>query len=548
MRHLGGAGERAREVATTLHNGRLLHHVVKGSRSLRSYPRCYRDRLGNTTSRGDTVQYRALRRVATLLLPIGVMIMSSIAAGLTGAPAGAAGILPPANPASNIAPSSADWLTSIDAARAQEGVGTMSVLESQLDSLSLPEQVFTVVNDERIDRGLPPIAYMTAQLDSYAQAGADSGTDPSFPTALSGGAPTASGGSLWAGGLSSVLEADYYWMYHDGWGGASTTILSCTPLTPSSCWVHRNVILHEFGNCPTGPPVLSMGAAYSPTGTAGGSIAAIVVSSCAPPSDVTLTWGQVASVDSATRTVGIAPLANGTGYWEAEADGTVGAFGSAQSFGSVRGQLNSPIVGMAATPNGGGYWLVGADGGIFSFGNASFYGSTGGLRLNKSIVGMASTPDGKGYWMVASDGGIFSFGDATFYGSMGGTPLNQLIVGMAADPATGGYWEVAADGGIFSFNAPFLGSTGSIHLNKPIVGMEASPNGQGYRFVASDGGIFTFGQAPFDGSTGGIPLAAPVMGMAPDNATNGYWMAAADGGIFTFGGAPYQGRLVSSGD
>ena len=53
----------------------------------------------------------ARRRVATLLLPIGAMIMSSIAAGLTSAPAGAAGILPPGNPAANIAPNSGDWLT-----------------------------------------------------------------------------------------------------------------------------------------------------------------------------------------------------------------------------------------------------------------------------------------------------------------------------------------------------------------------------------------------------------------------------------------------------
>ena len=492
------------------------------------------------------MQLSACRRVATLLLPIGVMLISFVASGLTGALAGAAGILPPANLASNIAPSSADWLTSIDAARAQEGVGAMSVLESQLDGLPVAEQVFTVVNDERIDRGLPPIDYMTAQLNSYAQAGADGGSDPSFPSALTGGAPITFGGSLW-GGQSSVLKADYFWMYDDGWGGSSTTNATCSPASPSQCWIHRDIILHEFGGCPTGPPVLSMGAAYSPSGYAAGSIAAVLVSSCAPPSDVTLTWGQVASAVS-TRTVGIAPLSNGTGYWEAEADGTVAAFGSAQDDGSVPAPLNSPIVGIAAVPDGGGYWLVGADGGIFSFGDAGFYGSTGGLRLNRPIVGMASTPDGRGYWMVASDGGIFSFGDAAFHGSMGGTPLNQPIVGMAADPASGGYWEVAADGGIFSFNAPFLGSTGSIHLNRPIVGMEASPNGQGYRFVASDGGIFTFGQAPFDGSTGSITLAAPVMGMAPDNATNGYWMAAADGGIFTFGGASYLGRLVSSDD
>jgi hypothetical protein len=474
------------------------------------------------------------------------MVASLVTAGLTGgAPAAAAGILPPANPSANIPPQSSDWLTSIDDGRSQEGVGDMDLSEAAFDALPLDQQVFTVVNDERVDRGLPPIQYITSQLDGYAQGGANAGGDPSFPTAVTGGAPITYGGSIWAGGLTSVLEADYYWMYDDGYSGSSTTNSACSLSDPSGCWGHRDIILHGFANCPSGPPILSMGAASSTADS--GSIAAIFVSSCSAPTDITDSWSQLASaVQSGSVTVAIAPAPNGTGYWETQANGTVAAFGSAQNYGSLSGQINSPIVGMASTPDGKGYWLVGSDGGIFSFGDASFYGSTGSLHLNKPIVGIAPTPNGKGYWLVASDGGIFSFGDAQFFGSMGGKPLNQPIVGLADDPATGGYWEVASDGGVFSYHAPFYGSTGSIHLNKPIVGMEASPNGQGYRFVASDGGIFTYGQAPFEGSTGGISLAAPVVGMAADNATNGYWMAAADGGIFTFGGATYFGRVVST--
>jgi hypothetical protein len=495
------------------------------------------------------VHCRAHCRVAALLLSIGFTIIATVAASLITTPAGAAGILPPSNPAANIAPSSSDWLTSIDNGRAVEGVGPMSVSESQLANLPLPEQVFTVVNLERIDRGLPAISYMTSQLDSYAQSAADAGSDPSFPSAVTGGSPVTWGGGIWAGGLTSVLEADYYWMYDDGWGGAqaSTSNAACSLLTLSECWGHRDIELHQFASCPSGAPTLSMGAAYSPTGYAGGSIAAMVVSSCSPPSDVTMTWGQaVASVSSNARTIGIATLTNGTGYWEAEANGTVAAFGSAQNYGSLTGPLNAPIVGIAATPDGAGYWLVASDGGIFSFGDAAFYGSTGALHLNQPIVGIASTSDGKGYWMVASDGGIFSFGDAPFRGSTGAIHLNQPIVGMASDPNTDGYWLVAADGGIFAFGAPFMGSTGNIVLNKPIVGMEALSNGQGYRFEASDGGVFCFGQAVFQGSTGNVSLVAPIVGMAPDNATNGYWLAAEDGGIFTFGGASYLGRVVSS--
>ena len=449
----------------------------------------------------------ARRRVATLLVPVGAIVLSTVAAGFAGAPspASAAGIVPPSNPSANIAPDNPDWLASINDARSQEGIGAMNVSESALGALPIDQQVLTVVNDERIDRGEQPIQYVTAQLDSYAQGGANGGTDPSFPSSVTGGGPITFGGSIWAGGLTSVLEADYYWMYDDGYSGSATSNSACSAADPSGCWGHRDIILHQFGGCPSGPPVLSMGAAFSPNGYLGGSVAALFVSTCSPPTDITASWGQLAtSVQSSSRTVAIAPTPNGTGYWEVEANGTVGAFGSAANYGSLSGSLNAPI------------------------------------------AGIASTLDGKGYWLVATDGGIFSFGNAAFFGSMGGKPLNKPIVGLAADPATGGYWEVASDGGIFSFNAMFYGSTGSIHLNKPIVGIEASPNGQGYRFVASDGGIFTYGQAPFDGSTGSIALAAPVVGMAADNATNGYWMAASDGGVFTFGGAAYYGRVVSS--
>ncbi|HWF15375.1 MAG TPA: hypothetical protein VG244_04280, partial [Acidimicrobiales bacterium] len=290
------------------------------------------------------------RRIATLLLPIGVMIAGSLAAGLAAPPAGAAGILPPANPPANIAPSTGDWLSSIDAARAHEGVGPMNVAASQLAALPIDEQMLTVVNEERVDRGLPPIDYVTSQLDGYAQAGANGGADPSFPSTLTGGAPITYGGSVWAGGLASnVLEADYYWMYEDGWSGSTTTNAACSLLTLGECWGHRDIILHEFSNCPTGPPVLSMGAAYSPSGFGGGSLTAILVSSCAPPSDITLSWGQVATaVQTNSGVIGIAPLPNGAGYWEAEANGTVAAFGSAPSLGSVTSGLNAAIVGIAA--------------------------------------------------------------------------------------------------------------------------------------------------------------------------------------------------------
>jgi hypothetical protein len=459
-------------------------------------------------------------RVGSLAWMVAASFAVMAAGSLSVSSAGAAGILPPGNPTANIAPSSSDWLTSIDAASATEGVGAMTLNEATIEELPIGQQLFMVINQERIDRGVAPIEYMTGQLNIVAQAGANADDDPAFPTSLTGGVPLIGGGAIWAGGITSVFEADYYWMYTDGWGGstATTSNAPCASATSSGCWGHRDAILHAYPTCLGGvAPTLSMGAGYATT-EAGGSMAAIMVSSCGTPADVTLSWNQVASRGNETPgVIGIAALPGGLGYWAASSDGAVSAFGSAANFGSMAGQsLNSPIVGIAATADGRGYWLVAADGGIFSFGDARFYGSTGNLVLNQPIVGMAAVADGGGYWMVAADGGIFSFGDARFYGSMGAKRLNQPIVGMSVDQTTGGYWLVAADGGIFSFDAPFFGSTGALHLSKPIVGMEALGNGQGYRFVASDGGVFCFGQATFDGSTGGQTLPAPVSSIAPE--------------------------------
>jgi hypothetical protein len=243
------------------------------------------------------------------------------------------------------------------------------------------------------------------------------------------------------------------------------------------------------------------------------------------------------------------PGSTGPGYFLADVNGAVRAFGDTRFSGQLGQAPNRPVVGGAAVPGPApGYWLVATDGGIFSFGEARFFGSTGGLKLNQPVVGMAATPSGKGYWLVATDGGIFSFGDARFYGSTGAVRLNKPIVGMAATPTGQGYWLVATDGGIFSFgDAKFFGSTGAVKLNQPIVGMTPTPNGAGYWLVATDGGIFSFGAARFFGSTGAVKLNQPIVGMARPPTGAGYWLVASDGGIFSFGTAPFLGSGAGTG-
>ena len=287
-----------------------------------------------------------------------------------------------------------------------------------------------------------------------------------------------------------------------------------------------------------------------------GQIACRVVS-CTPAWLLDDTCTTISATDNATANhtapcdnpsvpaiVGMAPTADGLGYWLVAVDGGVYAYGSAKFHGSAGATpINRPMAGMASDPVTGGYWLVASDGGIFAY-DAPFDGSTGSTKLNRPIVGMASTPDGSGYWLVAEDGGIFAF-NAPFEGSTGSLRLNRPIIGMAGAAGGLGYWLVASDGGVFAFgSAPYLGSMGGSTLNQPIVGMASTPDGRGYWLVGQDGGIFSFGTAQFLGSMGGVPLRQPVVGMAATKDGTGYWLVAADGGVFAFGTAKFHGSRV----
>jgi hypothetical protein len=159
-------------------------------------------------------------------------------------------------------------LEAIDNARTTEGVGPM-YLPLDFNSLSGVDQLLVVIDLERVDRGLPPFAGTVASLDAIAQGGAQvsgqpAGTyaDPSFPARFSVGpgsvfayacrstmrqvtcAGTGNpGAAIAAGSYISALEADYAWIYNDGYGGPDS---SCTTPKAASCWGHRDNILGRF--------------------------------------------------------------------------------------------------------------------------------------------------------------------------------------------------------------------------------------------------------------------------------------------------------------
>jgi hypothetical protein len=556
-----------------------------------------------------------VRKVAACLALATVALFVPV---VTSAAEGAA-IIPPQNPGSNISPAPGysgpcgslavpnlycpSGLTLIYGDRQAEGVSPMS-LPSNWPSLTPPEQLFVLTDLERVDRGLAPIAGLSANLNAYAQAGANAHSDPTLPPY----------GSIRAGTYSSspsLGNSMAMWMYDDGPGGTNA---DCPASGGGGCWGHREIILGSYaapalmgvgygssttqvfvgGDTVDAPyftwaqevPLLPVGvfpfgvnASVLPgttqsssmqlwasgegmnvtaTQTGGQGVFSFSTTNCSLPAgdscNVPVTFSPPAvGVYTATVTV-TGP--NGTqsvllrgvashGYHLVGSDGGIFSYGDAPFAGSMGGRpLVQPMVGMATEDGGNGYWTVAADGGVFNYGGAGFYGSMGGKPLNSPIVGMAATPDGKGYWEVAADGGIFSFGDAHFYGSRGGQAIDGSIVGMAVDATGHGYWEVSSEGGIFSFgDAGFYGSAGNLPLVGPVVGMAASANGGGYWLVGSDGGIFSYGNATFQGSMGGLPLNAPVVGITATPNGGGYWLIARDGGVFNYGDAGFFGSM-----
>jgi hypothetical protein len=134
----------------------------------------------------------------------------------------------------------ADALATIDNARASEGVSPLSFDLASFEAMGPAEQLFVISNFERVDRGLQPVAYLTTQLNQYAQTGAQDSTDPSFPSTLTGGAKLKTGASNFAEGAASALVANDLWMYDDGPGGPNA---DCTNSDSSGCWGHRDGIL-----------------------------------------------------------------------------------------------------------------------------------------------------------------------------------------------------------------------------------------------------------------------------------------------------------------
>jgi len=187
-------------------------------------------------------------------------------------------------------------LAAIDSARAGEGLGPM-VLPAGFAQMTVPVQLFVVLNRERVDRGLAPFSGLSAVLDTKAQKGAARAGLPPRP----GRAYTAVGAE-WIGAVDNGLDADYQWLYNDG---PNSGVPNCSNSQPAGCWADRQIVLERFGSHP-----LVMGAAYDANGDTspgdrGGSSLAATLAVAANPGLLVYTWSTALA---ATRTGTLQPL------------------------------------------------------------------------------------------------------------------------------------------------------------------------------------------------------------------------------------------------
>ncbi len=344
-------------------------------------------------------------------------------------------------------------------------------------------------------------------------------------------------------GKGCVLDTNWQGFDFERYGGADKGPFTqmTTPVATDGSWsAIFEVPSYLGGSSARGPGALVAPGRYqvfAPTCKKGKAATASFTVTAAP------------SAVHATTYVGLAVTPDGQGYWLAQADGGVNAYGDAHSYGSLPAQKvtpTAPIVGIARTYDDKGLWLVGRDGHVYDLGDARSYGSLPAAPARLApVTGMAVTPDGLGYWLVGADGHVHSFGHARSDGS----PTSDLAPYDAIGTRNGGGYVVtaASDGGVYLYPGGTLSSYGpGSALAGWLVGTAVTPSGNGTWEAGLDGGVITSGDAKFFGSVPGSngTLKAPVTAMAATPDGLGYWLVGADGTVFSFGDAHFFGSPV----
>jgi hypothetical protein len=316
-----------------------------------------------------------------------------------------------------------------------------------------------------------------------------------------------------------------------------------TALSPPSGNINGGTVVTITGNGLTNASAVDFGTLPAKFTRISDTEIQAIAPRAALPGPVDVVVSSVADGDSTTSAADRYLYYPPPGYWLATSDGDIFAAGQAPALGRSFATSADPVVGVAPTADGRGYWTVTANGTVENFGDAQPHGTLPDLGVNvNNIVAIAPTGDGGGYWLIGKDGGEFAFGDAHYHGSLPGVGVHVSdVVGMVATSDGGGYWIVGSDGGVFAFgNASYVGSLPGIHVKaNNIRAMIPSPTRQGYILVGSDGGTFVFGTGvQFHGSLPGEGIHVnDIVGLALTYGSGGYWLAGSNGTAYNFGNA-----------
>ena len=181
-------------------------------------------------------------------------------------------------------------IAATDNARASEGLGPIR-LPTGYASLTPEEQLFVITDIERVSRGEAPVVGLSPLLDGYAQAGAEAGNDPQFSFSA---IPSSNWwGSNVVSDALNALDANYTWMYDDGYGGYN---VDCTSPASSGCWGHRdNELTSGYG----GTLVMGAGDVQQTSGLQSMSelLVAVQDPSSLPP--LSYTWAEAVAAGAA---------------------------------------------------------------------------------------------------------------------------------------------------------------------------------------------------------------------------------------------------------
>jgi hypothetical protein len=232
--------------------------------------------------------------------------------------------------------------------------------------------------------------------------------------------------------------------------------------------------------------------------------------------------GDLATAPPSSPVVGMAATADHRGYWLAERNGAVLAFGDART--TAPAAPGPPTVGIAADPITGGFYTVTVTGAVHAFNAPALHSGPLPDGAGPAVGIAAAGASGAGVWVATANGNVFPTGPVPAVRTPAGV---SHVTGITGTPSGKGYWLVTTAGAVRAAgDAAALGTAPS--EGSPAVGLVAAPDGHGALLIRSDGTVQPLGDAVYLGDARS-PLHPPYYPkryeLPPTDAIDGAYLA-----------------------